>query len=281
MAIASRAAPTAVKPVTAAKAPGSSLFGNSGKEVKLREATMTVTTTMLENGTAKGEPIVKQDKEVKVFLTSPANVGVGVSYTRNLGNMESCKINVMLNMPCYNEEVDEAFAQVVDKAKFMLETALGELSIEQPGEADLQPLEPAAEATGEPVAEVADDGTVTVDYLIAATREQMLEVCGQLEGDQAVNADDYTEDDDLRQVLIQTIFGEEALQAAIAGQEAAGEGAEAVAETTGYTEEELQGATPEDLKKVYTEWNLGPYPKGPANVAKKVAIKKILEAQGG
>lgn len=274
MAIAARK-PAPLGTITKAGVSGSLIDGNklAGLAAQLKEAKMTVTTTMLENATAKGQPIAAEDREVKIFVTSPANVGVNVSYTRNLGNFESVRVGVDIHMPCYVEEIDNAYAQVLDKAKIKLEEAIAELSIE-PSET-VGAIDTVATTVEETT--TAEEDTVSPEWLIAATHEQLLEVCSKLEGDQAVNAEDYADDDDLRQVLIQTIFGEEALQAAVANQEATGEASEA--ESSLYTEEELEKGTVDELKQIFEAWEMGPFPKGPEKIARKAAIKKILEKQ--
>lgn len=54
-----------------------------------------------------------QDEElisIQKFVTTPAEVEVGIALTMNLGNYESAKLSVHLRLPCYAEEKDEAFA---------------------------------------------------------------------------------------------------------------------------------------------------------------------------
>jgi len=47
--------------------------------------------------------------EVGVFQTATASVSVPISVTHNLGNYESVKTGVIITVPCYVEEIDEAF----------------------------------------------------------------------------------------------------------------------------------------------------------------------------
>jgi hypothetical protein len=61
-----------------------------------------------------------------------------------------------------------------------------------------------------------------------------------------------------------------------ADEEAEGDGEEA-----GYSEADLKAMEVDDLKEIYKAWSLGKFPAGPPAVAKKTAIKAILEAQGG
>ena len=51
---------------------------------------------------------------VTPFHTTPANISVKGGATINLGNYESARIDVMLSMPCYVEEIEEVFPKVKD-----------------------------------------------------------------------------------------------------------------------------------------------------------------------
>ena len=52
--------------------------------------------------------------EIRKFVTFPAMVNVLYSITKNMGNYESCKISVGLTLPCYVEEIDDAYSFVSD-----------------------------------------------------------------------------------------------------------------------------------------------------------------------
>lgn len=43
------------------------------------------------------------------FETEPATVSVDYALTMNLGNFESAKISVSVQVPCYREEIDDAY----------------------------------------------------------------------------------------------------------------------------------------------------------------------------
>ena len=47
--------------------------------------------------------------EVNTFATDPARVQVGYGTTLNLGNFESARVDVLVSVPCYKEEIDDAF----------------------------------------------------------------------------------------------------------------------------------------------------------------------------
>lgn len=53
-----------------------------------------------------------QEKVAGVIASRPtATVTVGASFTKNLGNYQSCKVTVELAMPCLPEHKDETFAE--------------------------------------------------------------------------------------------------------------------------------------------------------------------------
>jgi hypothetical protein len=60
------------------------------------------------------EPVTeKETKNVPLrvhrFLTEPAKVSVSMGLTINLGNFNSCRIDVSLSTPCYREETEDAY----------------------------------------------------------------------------------------------------------------------------------------------------------------------------
>ena len=60
-----------------------------------------------------GRGAVEQGDEgvlaVHDFVTQPAQVSVTVALNMNLGNYESAKVSVSLTLPCYSEEIDQAY----------------------------------------------------------------------------------------------------------------------------------------------------------------------------
>lgn len=59
----------------------------------------------------KPGPVEGGEKPLAVhrFLTEPAKVEVGLGLTLNIGNFESAKISVSITVPCYKEEVEDAY----------------------------------------------------------------------------------------------------------------------------------------------------------------------------
>ena len=57
---------------------------------------------------------IPEDKDetidVRTFVTAPASVEIGYGLTLNIGNYESARVDVKVSVPCYREEVDDAYA---------------------------------------------------------------------------------------------------------------------------------------------------------------------------
>jgi hypothetical protein len=62
-----------------------------------------------------GRESITEDREEQIEVdvfpdgTTPASVSFGVSTTVNMENYESVKITAMVTLPCYKEEIDDAF----------------------------------------------------------------------------------------------------------------------------------------------------------------------------
>lgn len=65
---------------------------------------------------------------IRPFVTTPANVSVKAGATVNLGNYESARVDVMLSVPCYIEEIDEVYEQTKDWVDRMVKKEYDELS---------------------------------------------------------------------------------------------------------------------------------------------------------
>ena len=77
--------------------------------MKAKNSTVYVSKTV---GPAKGGPPPAGEEDVIAvhkFETEPATVSVDYSLTMNLGNYESARISVSVSVPCYKEEIDEAY----------------------------------------------------------------------------------------------------------------------------------------------------------------------------
>lgn len=77
--------------------------------MKTKNSTVYVNKTV---GPAKGAPPPEGEEDIVAihkFETEPAVVHVDYALTMNLGNYESAKISVSVSVPCYKEEIDEAY----------------------------------------------------------------------------------------------------------------------------------------------------------------------------
>ncbi len=61
------------------------------------------------------------------IIQNVANVGVSASYTKNLGNYESAKIEVWLNVPCEAGSEEEAFTYVKNWVDAKLQSEVAEM----------------------------------------------------------------------------------------------------------------------------------------------------------
>lgn len=76
-------------------------------EVQTRDAIAEVRKTMFGSEEVSNERI-----RIRPFISTPASISVKAGVTINLGNYESGRVDVMLTMPCYPEEVDDTYEDV-------------------------------------------------------------------------------------------------------------------------------------------------------------------------
>lgn len=72
--------------------------------------TVTVTRTYRASGKDVSEEQDSDNLNVRTFVTEPAKVRLGYGLTINMGNYESARVEVSIEVPCYAEEVDAAYA---------------------------------------------------------------------------------------------------------------------------------------------------------------------------
>jgi len=68
-----------------------------------------VATSSVQKPGVAEESKVEAVGEVLKFESPPCNVGFSLGMTLNLGNYESVKVSVSLNVPCQHAEIDEIF----------------------------------------------------------------------------------------------------------------------------------------------------------------------------
>ena len=80
----------------------------SAVQVVTQSAPVTATVTRTV-GKVGQEEVTNETIEIKRFVTTPAQVDVGYGMTLNIGNYESARIDVRISVPCYREEVEDAY----------------------------------------------------------------------------------------------------------------------------------------------------------------------------
>jgi hypothetical protein len=65
--------------------------------------------------------------EVHRFVTEPAKVGLEYGITLNLGGYESARVSVLVQMPCYREEVDAAYDHAKQWAEKRIKSEIDEI----------------------------------------------------------------------------------------------------------------------------------------------------------
>jgi hypothetical protein len=78
------------------------------------------------------EEVSSERIRIRPFISVPASITVKAGVTINLGNYESGRVDVMLTMPCYPEEIDQIYVDVkdwvdsrVDHERKTIEAAVG------------------------------------------------------------------------------------------------------------------------------------------------------------
>ena len=78
---------------------------------KTMEVAKMFVTKQYKLGGKDTEPSTKEEElEVSTFVTEPAKVSLEMGLTLNMGNYEAARITVSATVPCYNEEMNDAFA---------------------------------------------------------------------------------------------------------------------------------------------------------------------------
>ena len=96
-------------------------------QITTRDSIAEVRKTLFGKETVSNERI-----RIRPFISAPASISVKAGITINLGNYESARVDVMLTMPCYPEEVDQVYEDTkdwvdsrVDHERRTIEAAVG------------------------------------------------------------------------------------------------------------------------------------------------------------
>jgi hypothetical protein len=96
-------------------------------EISAKEKIIEVRKTMFGK-----EEVSNERVRIRPFVSNPANISIKAGITINLGNYESGRVDVMLSMPCYPEEINEVYEDVkswvdsrIEHEKNEIEKAIG------------------------------------------------------------------------------------------------------------------------------------------------------------
>ena len=98
-----------------------------------KPGTATVTKEIKDKGTVVSEDQEQEQVEGVTAATSiepMCEVGMEMSYTHNLGNYQSARVQVSLKVPCAHAEIDEAYDYAKSWVEGKLNTLVDELQAE-------------------------------------------------------------------------------------------------------------------------------------------------------
>ena len=93
------------------------------RETAAEPLLLTVLRTYKISGEVVSHTETSETLTVREFLSPPARVGVDLSQTVNMGNYESVRVGVTLQVPCYPEEAEGAYEYA---SKFCKERVVAE-----------------------------------------------------------------------------------------------------------------------------------------------------------
>jgi hypothetical protein len=81
-----------------------------GENTEKTEEGRIYVTKSFQVGKSPGAELVTDEKiSCEKFLTEPAVISLEYGLTLNMGNYESCRLTVGIRLPCYKEQVEEAY----------------------------------------------------------------------------------------------------------------------------------------------------------------------------
>lgn len=99
------------------------------EKILSRDAVIEVTKTVMKKTSTKVEKI-----KVRPFVTEPAYVHVKFGAWINTGDFSGVKADVGVTLPCYKEEIVDAFEQASKMADERLDQEIERMVPEEPGE---------------------------------------------------------------------------------------------------------------------------------------------------
>lgn len=105
------------------------------KDLTMNEALISVRKTLFNQETTDQEYI-----RIRPFITDVCRINVELSRTINLGNYESAKVSVGINMPCYVEEAIDVYHRVLSKAEELITVEVKKICKTENVTADVEEL---------------------------------------------------------------------------------------------------------------------------------------------
>lgn len=81
-------------------------------DVEGRAAKITVKTSVVRGSEQYGVPEKSRTIQIMPFEAEPAYVSVKNGFTKNMGNYESARVEVMVSFPCYPEDIVDTYKDV-------------------------------------------------------------------------------------------------------------------------------------------------------------------------
>ena len=97
-------------------------------KINEKEGAVTVTRTQFGETTEKREKI-----KIRPFVTDTATVSVKYGATISMGNYQSARIDIMLSVPCYTEEIREVYYQTRDQVYNLVDQEIKKIKEEANG----------------------------------------------------------------------------------------------------------------------------------------------------
>ncbi len=91
-------------------------------ETRSDEGRMTVLKSVSLSGEKKEDSRTDETIAVRKFETAPAYVRVSAGATKNLGDYESLRVDVSVEVPCYYEEIDSVIEDIAEFVSDKLES---------------------------------------------------------------------------------------------------------------------------------------------------------------
>lgn len=102
------------------------------KKVIEKEGLLTVSTTISRMGELVKTVTDKTDKiKIRPFVTDTATVSVKKGVTKSIANYESARVDVMLSVPCYVEEMLPTYEALNESVEELISEELEKIGVEE------------------------------------------------------------------------------------------------------------------------------------------------------